>query len=323
MPTRRSRVRTPLPAPLKKIVNNQNFTTKLFQRYISDIDIRKFKGNFFYYFFYRFSRLFFNRPLKIKINNLNLFSNHKKNKTSYSLLQKCNFFDVSEVNTIKKLNNNYKLFLIDCGCNFGFYSFYTASLSNENKVISIEASSNTLKEFGENLKINNFNNIKVLNNAVSDRDNQKMEFNESDKDWESSLLSSKFTIKEKNLVNSITIDSLLKDTNLDNKLLILKIDVEGFDLNVLDGAKKTIESKTPFIIIEFSKYIFKNTKFNYEYLSNFLKIFNYQIYNKNGDMLNVENILKLLEKLDKKHDTIGNYYLISNNRKNLVKKIFN
>ena len=33
--------------------------------------------------------------------------------------------------------------------------------------------------------------------------------------------------------------------------------------------------------------------------------------------------IKLLEQLDKKHDTIGNYYLISNNRKNLVKKIFN
>ena len=87
--------------------------------------------------------------------------------------------------------------------------------------------------------------------------------------------------------------------------------------------KKTIESKAPFIIIEFSKYIFKNIKFDYKYLSNFLKISNYQIYNKNGDMLYVEDILKLLEKLDKKHDTIGNYYLISNNRKNLVKKIFN
>ena len=313
----------PFARSIRKIVNNQNFTTKLFQKYISDIDIRKFKGNLFYYFFYRFSRLFFNQPLKIKINNLNLFSNHKKNKTSYSLLQKCNFFDVSEINTIKKLNHNYKLFLIDCGCNFGFYSFYTASLSKENKVISIEASSNTLKEFSENLRINNFNNIKVFNNAVSDRDNQKMEFNESDKDWESSLLSSKFTIKEKNLVHSITIDSLLKNTNLDNKLLILKIDVEGFDLNVLDGAKKTIEGKAPFIIIEFSKYIFKNIKFNYEYLSNFLKIYNYQIYSKNGDMLYIEDILKLLEQLDKKHDTIGNYYLISNSKKNLVKKIFN
>ena len=67
--------------------------------------------------------MFFNEPLRIKIDNLYLYSNHKRNKTSHSLLQKCNFFDVSEINTIKKLNNLHKIFLIDCGCNFGFTHF--------------------------------------------------------------------------------------------------------------------------------------------------------------------------------------------------------
>ena len=82
---------------------------------------------------------------------------------------------MSEINTIKKLNNTYGLFLIDCGCNFGFYSFYTASLSKENEIISIEASKSTFEEFNTNLRINNFNNIKVLNKAVSDQNNKKME----------------------------------------------------------------------------------------------------------------------------------------------------
>ena len=187
--------------------------------------------------------MFFNQPIKIKIENINLYSNHKKNKTSYSLLQKCNFFDVSEINAIKRLNNDYRLFLIDCGCNFGFYSFYTASLSEKNKIISIEASKKTLEEFNENLKINNFNNIKVINKAVLDVDNQEIEFNESDKDWESSLLDPKFNILQKNLVSSITIDSLVKNISLNQRLLILKIDVEGADLNVLDGAKKLSRKK--------------------------------------------------------------------------------
>ena len=299
-------------------MNNQNLTTKLFQNYIAGKDIRSFKRNIFYYFYYRLSRLFFNKTLKIKINNLNLFSNHKKNRTSHSLLQKCNFFDVSEINTIKKLNKSYKLYLIDCGCNFGFYSFYTASLSKENQVISIEASKSTLEEFNDNLKVNDFKNIKVLNKAVSDVDNQKMEFNESEKDWESSLLISKFNIKKKNIVNSVTIDKVVKKENIGKKLLILKIDVEGADFNVLDGAKTTIMENKPFIIIEFSTYIFKNKKFNYDYLADFLKTNDYQIYSKNGDKCSIEEIIKLLKKLDKVHDTIGNYYLISNSRKELV-----
>tara|TARA_B100001093_G_scaffold254705_1_gene243704 strand:- start:789 stop:1481 length:693 start_codon:yes stop_codon:yes gene_type:complete len=230
---------------------------------------------------------------------------------------------VSEINAIKKLNNYYRLFLIDCGCNFGFYSFYTASLSKENEIISIEASKNTLEEFNNNLSINNFSNIKVFNKAVSDQNDKKMEFNESEKDWESSLISSEFSIRQKNIVDSITIDSILENKNMDNRLLILKIDVEGADLNVLDGAKNIIKKSEPFIIIEFSKYIFKNEKFNYDYLSNFLKINDYQVYSKNGHKSSVEDILKLLKNLDKVHNTIGNYYLISNNRKDLVKKIFN
>ena len=304
-------------------MNNQNFTTKLFQKYISKKDIRTFKGNIFYYFFYRFSRLFFNEPLKIKIKNLNLYSNHKKNKTSYSLLQKCDFFDVSEINVIEKLNNFYQLFFIDCGCNFGFYSFFTASLSKDNEIVSIEASKNTLEEFNDNLSLNQLSNIKVLNKAVSDLDNKKMEFHESEKDWESSLLSPKFNIMQKNFVDSITIDSVLKNRNLDKKLLILKIDVEGSDINVLSGAKDAVKKLKPFIIIEFSKYILKNEKFNYEYLFNFLEVNNYQIYGKNGDKYSVENIVKLLEELDQVHDTIGNFYLISSDRKDILSKIFN
>ena len=303
-------------------MSNKNLITKLFQKYVNKKDIRSFKRNFFYYFFYRFSRLFLNEPIKIRINNLNLYSNHQKNKTSHSLIQKCDFFDVSEINLIKKLNNFYKIFLVDCGCNFGFYSFFTASLSEDNQIISIEASRNTLDEFNNNLAINNFSNINVLNKAAMDIDNKKMILNESEKDWESSFISNKFSVKKKIEIESITIDKLLTNKNLDNKLLILKIDVEGADFNVLEGAKNTIKIRKPLIIIEFSKYIFNNEKFNYQYLNNFLKVFNYQIFSKRGEKHTVNEILSLLDNLDNVHDTIGNYYLVSNNREEISQKIF-
>ena len=304
-------------------MSNQNLITKLFQIYVRDKDIRTFKKNFFYYFYYRFSRLFFNSPIKIKINNLKLYSNHQKNKTSHSLIQKCDFFDVSEINMIKKLNNYYKIFMVDCGCNFGFYSLFTASLSKDNRIISIEASRDTLEEFNKNLTINNFNNIKVMNKAVMDIDNKKLFFNESEKDWESSLVSDKFIVKKKIEIETVTIDKILMGENFDKKLLILKIDVEGTDFNVLEGAKNTIKINKPIIIIEFSKYIFKNKKFNYQYLNNFLKTNNYQIFGKKGEKYSIREILSLLANLDKAHDTIGNYYLLSNNREEISQKIFN
>ena len=129
--------------------------------------------------------------------------------------------------------------------------------------------------------------------------------------------------KKKIEIETVTIDKILVSENLDKKLLILKIDVEGADFNVLEGAKNTVKTNKPLIIIEFSKYILKNEKFNYQYLNNFLKIYNYQIFGKNGEKYSINEILNSLENLDNAHDTIGNYYLVSNNRKEILQKIFN
>ena len=71
---------------------------------------------------------------------------------------------------------------LDCGCNYGFYSFYVASLSKKNKIILVEASKNTFVEFNRNLDLNKFTNILSLNKAVSDTDDKTITFNESEKD---------------------------------------------------------------------------------------------------------------------------------------------
>ena len=302
-------------------MKNQNLATKIFQRYIKDKDIRKFKKSIFYYLFYRCLRSFFNVPLIVKIYNFYLLSNNRKNKASYSILQKCDFFDVSEINFIKKISREFKIFLIDCGSNFGFYSLFVSSLSSSNEVISLEASQETLNEFKDNLSLNNFKNIKYLNRAVFHKDDQKVVFNESEKDWESSLLISNYKIKNSVSVKTITIDKIFQNESLKGKILIFKIDVEGNDLNVLAGARKTIRNFNPIIIIEFSKYILFNHDYNYDFLKKFLEENDYQIYNNKGKIMSVDNILEEINQLDENHDTIGNYYLIKKD-KDIIKKFF-
>ena len=95
-------------------------------------------------------RKFLVTDIIVKIYNFKVFGSIKKNKTSYFLLKKCEFGDHKELETIKKFSNKNKILFIDCGCNYGFYSFYTASLSKKNLVISIEASKETSKEFRKN-----------------------------------------------------------------------------------------------------------------------------------------------------------------------------
>ena len=296
-------------------MKNQNLATKIFQNYINNRDIRFFKRNIFYYLFYRALRQFFNKPLLVKIYDFYLFSDNKKTKASYSILQKCDFFDKAEINFIKEVSKKSSIFLIDCGSNFGFYSLFVCSLSNKNKVISIEASPDTFKEFKNNIDLNKFNNIKYFNKAVSHVDNAIVELKESEKDWESSIISSDYKVINSIKIDTITLDTVLREEILNEETLIIKIDVEGSDLDVLAGAKKVIQQYKPIIIIEFSRYITQNQRFNYDYLKAFLVQNEYEIYSNNGKILSVDDILSEINKLDKIHNTIGNYFLFKKENK--------
>ena len=58
-------------------------------------------------------------------------------------------------------------------------------------------------------------------------------------------------------------------------------------------------------------------KFNINFFRNFLKNFEYSIYDTTYSKKNFDEILNKLDKLRVKHNTIGNYYLIKNLSKDL------
>ena len=298
-------------------MNKSNIITKIFQNIVRNKDIRTFQKNNFYYFLFRLIRKFLNNYIEVKIYNFKILASNKKNQTSHALLRKCNFDDQHELETIKKFSDNKKIFLLDCGCNYGFYSFYTASLSDNNFVISFEASSKTSEDFNKNLYLNNFKNVILNNLAVSDVDNNKVSFNESLNDWESSLSHNKFEEKKLSIINTITIDTTLRKYDLNDYFVFIKLDIEGHEFQAIKGGKNIIEKYNPIIIIEFSKYIFENNKNSFDFLESFLVDFDYSIYGTNKKLITVEEIKLLLKSLGPDHKTISNYYLIKND-KNLI-----
>ena len=292
-----------------------NFLTSIFQEYLKKRDIRKFKNNYFYYVLFRLIRNFLAYDLILNIYTFKVYGSIKKNKTSYFLLKKCEFGDYHELSIIKKLSDKNNLLFIDCGCNYGFYSLYTASLSEKNQILSIEASKNTLKEFIKNLDLNNFKNINFFNNAVSDEVGENVSFYESTNDWESSQTHRDFKTSSELMVDTITIDSLLKEYFLDDYNVIIKLDIEGNEMNAIKGALEIIKKSHPLIIIEFSKYIFDNLD-NIDYLKNFLIKYDYSIFDINLKKKKVDEIIEMLNNLNKRYKTIGNFYLIKNSSNN-------
>ena len=189
----------------------------------------------------------------------------------------------------------------------------------KNIVIAIEASKNTSIEFLKNHKLNDFKNIYFNNKAISNKDNENIIFNESENDWESSQTHKKFKIISTSDVQTITIDTILNEYWLNEYKIIIKLDIEGNEMNAIKGCLKTIKNFSPLIILEVSKYIF-DYKSNIDYFRNFLSDFNYSIFDTNNDKILFEDLLLMLKNLDKDRKTIGNFYLIKNSS-NILKNI--
>ena len=303
-------------------MEKQNLFSRCLQKYLSNKDIRNFKGNLFYYLFYRIIRNFLSGNIKIKICNFFINASTNKNNMSSSLLHKCYFGDEKILAAIKKISDHKKVFFLDCGSNYGFYSFYIASLSSGNQVLAFEASSKTFNAFKANLALNNFKNIDYRNLAINEISGKFITFYESPNDWESSAAHNNFKNNKAVTVETTTIDKELLNKNLINFAVIIKLDIEGNEFNAIQGGLDTILKYKPLITIELSKYNLNNSTYNFAYFQKFLKDTKYKIYDEKLISFNIETLIDRINNLDSSHQTIGNYFLIKESSY-IYKKLLN
>ncbi len=72
----------------------------------------------------------------------------------------------------------------------------------------------------------------------------------------------------------------------------MKIDVEGFELSVLYGAKDFINKNQPYIVIEIVKDFLSRDNVNYQDYINFLNEVNYKLYalSKLNQIINADEL---------------------------------
>ena len=142
--------------------------------------------------------------------------------------------------------------ILDVGANFGLYSIVAGNKLTTGKVYAFEPVPDLVQQFKRNIQLNELTNIEIVPSAVSDISGS-FQFYLSGKD---NLGMSGFHPPDnfsgtQKIVDSVILDEWAEDNQI-AKLNLVKIDVEGAEINVLKGMKNLIKKFKPVIFIEIS-----------------------------------------------------------------------
>lgn len=139
-----------------------------------------------------------------------------------------------------KTNINQGDVILDIGAHIGLYSVILANLTGESgKVYCFEPTPSTFKVLNKTIELNKLKNVMPINCAISNT-SEKIRLNLTTENGEGS--NSNSIVNFGTFQNSIEIDAYsIDDFRFAHQLKIdvLKIDVEGIELNALKGARQT------------------------------------------------------------------------------------
>ena len=164
------------------------------------------------------------------------------------------FFGSYELPTLKLIKRLLKPsdMILDIGANVGYTSLTFAKFINDKgKIFSFEPEKKNYNTFLKNIKLNKFNNIYPHKLAVADENKSiKLYLSKSENDGIHSTLLHTDTLSENyEEVEAVKMDDFVKNNNI-TKVNFVKIDVEGAEIDVINGMKQVMSDNQPVIILE-------------------------------------------------------------------------
>ncbi len=186
-------------------------------------------------------------------------------RNKYSLM---GFSSLSEPEVREKMKLK-KGIAIDIGANGGMYTVPLAKmLGDSGQVVAIEPEPNNLLMLDKNVKLNNLNNVIIINKACfSKKSKMRFYLDEFGGSGTHSLIKKQ---SKEIKVQTDTLDNIIIYLKI-KKVDLIKIDVEGAEAEVLMGALKILKKCHPKIVFEAwdENYLRK--------IKEVLKLFNYKI----------------------------------------------
>lgn len=140
---------------------------------------------------------------------------------------------------------------MDVGANIGLMSIFASNcVGNQGQVLAYEAHPKTAELLKENIELNQLMNIQVCQYALGSEEGKTKIYD----NWQINRGGASLIVKTNDSV-AFDIEIHQLDNNILSNLIpkVIKIDVEGFELEVLKGASETIKKYQPILIVEFSE----------------------------------------------------------------------
>jgi FkbM family methyltransferase len=221
-------------------------------------------------------------------------------------------YEKKELNITKSLFKDGQTFL-DIGSNIGWYSLNIANYFNNSKIYAFEPMLMPFEIMNENVKLNNFKNIKTFNYGLSDYEQLETFYYYPEGTVNASLknLQNKAKIEKKKIM-VYKLDSVVRKNDL--KVDFIKCDVEGAEINVLRGGLETIKKDKPILFLEILRKWTKKFDYDSNDIIEILQSLGYSCF------VIRNNSLKKINKITKNTIDTNFFFLNEIKHKSLIKK---
>jgi FkbM family methyltransferase len=188
----------------------------------------------------------FLKPEFIMIDNHKLYIDKLDNVVSQELIQSNKWEKLQT--SIFKQNIKKGNIVVDVGAHIGYYTLIAADIvGKKGKVYAFEPDLKNFNILMRNIKVNKYRNIIPINKAVAKKDGKLNLFINPTNSGDHRVYESNKN-RKRTEIESVSLDSVLKNEKVD----LIKIDIQGSEINALKGAFHTLNNnKALKMIIEF------------------------------------------------------------------------
>ena len=205
-------------------------------------------------------------------------------------------------------NKNESLTILDIGANIGSVSLVIAKMFKNSKIFAIEPTNYAFNKLSNNLKMNqdlinrvHTRQIFISNNKKPQKVWSSWNFEKSDNKHQKHMGTLK-EIKENSYIGLEKFIETEKLTNVD----FIKLDVDGYELDVLKSGEKFLTKTKPIIFIEIAPYLYPEFGYSCEELVKFIISLNYSFLDEN--LIKIDDIFSVIKNM--KDGSSRNFFLI-------------